>query len=379
MADSRSWHATAVAAALVDLDAIAYNTELLARAAGGARLMAVVKANGFGHGASRVARVALDHGATWLGVTSLTEALALRADGITARMLVWLYAPFEVMDRALVENIDVSVSSTAALESIAQAAERTGYTASVHLKADTGLSRAGATADEWQHLLSVAGKLQNAGLVAVTGIWSHLANAEHPADPGLRRQLRAFKDARAAAAAAGIVAPFTHLANSAAVLQVPEAHFNLVRTGIALYGIEPVPGRSSGLRPAMTLQATVVHTKRVPAGTGVSYGPDFITDRETTLALVPVGYADGVPRRTGGRAQVSIHGVRCPIVGRVAMDQIVVDVGNLHVGAGDTVVLFGSGVDGEPTASEWADWADTNPHEILTGIGTRVARLYAVP
>jgi alanine racemase len=129
----------------------------------------------------------------------------------------------------------------------------------------------------------------------------------------------------------------------------------------------------------MTLQATVIHTKRVPAGTGVSYGPDFITDRETTLALVPVGYADGVPRRTGGRAQVSIHGLRCPIVGRVAMDQIVVDVGKLHVSVGDTVVLFGSGANGEPTASEWAAWADTNPHEILTGIGTRVARRYPVP
>jgi alanine racemase len=367
------------AAALVDLDAIAYNAELLARAAEGAQLMAVVKANGFGHGASRVARVALDHGATWLGVTSLTEALALRADGITAPTLVWLYAPSEAMDRALVENIDVSVSSTAALESLAQAAERTGYTASVHLKADTGLSRGGATADEWPHLLTAAGKLQNAGLVAVTGIWSHLANAERPADAGMRRQLGAFEDARAAAAAAGVVAPLTHLANSAAVLQVPASHFNLVRTGIALYGIEPVPGRSFGLRPAMALQATVIHTKRVPAGTGVSYGPDFITDRETTLALVPVGYADGVPRRAGGHAQVSIHGVRCPVVGRVAMDQMVVDVGNLHVSVGDTVVLFGSGSNGEPTASEWAGWADTNPHEILTGIGTRVARRYPVP
>jgi alanine racemase len=367
------------AAALVDLDAIAYNTELLARAAGQAQVMAVVKANGFGHGAARVARRALDHGATWLGVTSLTEALALRADGITAPTLVWLYAPSEAMDRALAENIDVSVSSTAALESLAEAAERTGCTASVHLKADTGLSRGGATADEWPHLLGVAAKLRNAGLVTVTGIWSHLASAERPDDPGLRRQLRAFDEARAVAAAAGVVAPLTHLANSAALLQLPEARFNLVRPGIALYGIEPVPGRSFGLHPAMTLQATVIHTKRVPAGTGVSYGPDFVTGRETTLALVPVGYADGVPRRTGSRAQVSIHGVRCPVVGRVAMDQIVVDVGNLHVGAGDTAVLFGSGADGEPTAQQWADWAGTNPHEILTGIGARVARLYPVP
>jgi len=365
---------TGLAEAIVDLGAVAHNTRLLTRAAAGVQLMAVVKANAFGHGATAVARTALANGASWLGVTSLPEALALRADGITAPLLLWLYSPSEALDRALELDVDVSVSSPAALETLAETAERTGRTAFVHLKADTGLSRSGATADEWQHLVTVAAKLQGRQRISVRGIWSHLAQAEDPTDPGLHRQLDAFAGARALAADGGLTAPLTHLANSAAVLQLPDTHFDLVRTGIALYGVEPVPGRSFGLRPAMTLQATVVLTKRVPAGSGVSYGPDHITDRETNLALVPVGFADGIPRGAAGQAEISVHGVRCPVVGRIAMDQIVVDVGALHVRAGDTVTVFGPGTSGEPTVGDWARWAGTSPHEILTGIGTRVPR-----
>jgi alanine racemase len=367
---------TALAEAVVDLDAIAHNTALLARAAGPARLMAVVKANGFGHGAAQVARVALRHGASWLGVAFPAEALALRARGVRAPILVWLYAPDKSLDQLLLADIDVSVSSVAALESLGQAARRTGRTAFVHLKADTGLSRGGATAGEWHQLLTVAAKLREAGPVTVRGIWSHLANAESPADPGLRRQLEAFAAARTLAATTGITAPLTHLANSAGILQLPEAHFDLVRAGVALYGVEPVPGRVHGLRPALTVRATVVLTKRVPAGTGVSYGPDHVTDRETTLALVPIGFADGVPRAAGGEAWVSVHGHRCRVVGRIAMDQIVVDVGDRPVRAGDTAVLFGPGTRGEPTVAHWARWARTSPHEILTGIGPRVIRRY---
>ncbi|MEU8659093.1 alanine racemase [Actinoplanes philippinensis] len=362
--------------ALIDLDAIAHNTRLLARAANGSGVMAVVKADGFGHGAVPVARTALASGASWLGVTSLREAMELRSAGITAPILMWLYAPFEELDEALLGGIDVSASSTTALETLAGAAQRTGRTAAVHLKADTGLSRGGATAAEWPHLLAAAVKLRDAGLLEIRAVWSHLAHAEDPSDPGLRRQLEAFSLARAAAREAGIESPLIHLANSAAVLQLPEAHFDLVRPGIALYGAEPVPGRVFGLRPAMTLESTVILTKRVSPGTGVSYGPDFYTDRETTLALVPAGYADGVPRGIGGRASVSIGGVRCPIVGRVAMDQVVVDVGDSPVVPGDRVVIFGSGEGGEPTVGEWAEWVDTNAHEILTGIGTRVPRVH---
>ncbi|MDI6103067.1 alanine racemase [Actinoplanes sp. NEAU-A12] len=365
-----------LARALIDLGAIAHNTTLLARAAGSAGLMAVVKANGFGHGAPQVARTAVANGAAWLGVTSLREALELREAGITAPILMWLYTPLDDLDAALLNDVDVSVNSAEALESLAAAAERTSRVAAVHLKADTGLSRAGATAAEWPHLVTVAAKLQTAGLIRVRGVWSHLAHAEDPGDPGLHRQLDVFATARAQAAEAGIEPALIHLANSAALLQIPQTHFDLVRPGVALYGVEPVPGRSFGLRPAMTLEARVILTKRVGPGTGVSYGPDHIVDRETTLALVPIGFADGVPRRVSGQARVSVHGTRCPIVGRVAMDQMVVDVGNLPVSAGDRVVLFGSGQDGEPTVADWAQWAGTNAHEILTGIGTRVERVH---
>lgn len=355
--------------AVIDLAAIEHNAALLLRAASGAALMAVVKANGFGHGSVEVARAALAGGATWLGVTSWAEARELRDAGIRAPILMWLYGPDDVPE---IGDADISVSSVSALEAVA----RRGRSAFVHLKADTGLSRGGATAAEWPHLLTVAAKLQKAGFITVRGIWSHLANAEDPADPALRRQLIAFGHARSQAVTAGFPRALTHLANSAAAFQLPEARFDLVRAGIALYGVEPVPGRVFGLRPAMTLDSTVILTKRVGPGTGVSYGHDYVVERETTLALVPAGYADGVPRRVAGRAEVLIHGRRRPIVGRIAMDQIVVDAGDLPVQAGDRVVLFGPGDAGEPTVTEWAAWAETNPHEILTGIGPRVRRCH---
>lgn len=365
-----------MAEAFVDLGAIAHNTALLAEAAGGASVMAVVKANGFGHGAVPVARTALDHGASWLGVTSPAEALALRAAGLSAPILLWMYPPSEPFEDLLRARVDISVGSVTALESLAEAADRTGLVAQVHLKADTGLSRGGAVAEDWPQLLAWARKFELAGLLRIRGLWSHLANAESPADAGLARQLRAFDVAREAATAARIEPPIVHLANSAATLQLPRTRFDLVRVGIALYGIEPIPGRTFGLRPALTVQAQILLTKRVPAGTGVSYGPDFVTDRETTLALVPLGFADGVPRQAAGRACVAVHGVRCPIVGRVAMDQVIVDVGDLRTRAGDLAIMLGPGTHGEPTAVEWAEWADTNPNDILTGIGARLPRRY---
>jgi len=365
-----------MAEAFVDLDAIAHNTTLLTKAAGGASVMAVVKADGFGHGAVPVARTALDHGASWLGVTSRAEALALRAAGVSAPTLLWMYPPSEPFVDLLRAQVDISVGAVTALEAVAEAADRTGLVAQVHLKSDTGLSRNGATPDEWPQLLAWARKFELAGLLRIRGVWSHLANAESPGDAGLEQQLRAFDVARRAATAARIEPPIVHLANSAAALQLPQTRHDLVRIGIALYGIEPVPGRTFGLRPALTVQAQILLTKRVAAGTGVSYGPDFVTDRETTLALVPLGFADGVPRQAAGRASVAIHGVRCPVVGRVAMDQIVVDVGELRTRAGDIAVMFGPGTNGEPTAAEWAQWAGTNPHDILTGIGARLPRRY---
>lgn len=367
---------TAMAEAVVDLDAIAHNTRVLAATAGPAGMMAVVKADGFGHGSAEVARAALRHGATWLGVASVAEALALRAAGLTAPTLLWLYSPTETFEEVLAAGIDVSVGGVEALEVLADTADRTGTVANVHLKLDTGMSRGGAPAEEWAQLFSWARKFENAGLLRVRALWSHLANAENPRNPRLLAQLDEFDQARQAAAAAGLEPPILHIANSAAALQLPQARFDMLRAGIGLYGIEPVPGRDFGLRSAMTVRAQILLTKRVPAGTGVSYGPDFVTDRETTLALVPLGFADGVPRHAAGRASFSVRGVRCPIAGRVSMDQVVLDVGDLPVRAGEWAVMFGPGAAGEPTVADWAGWAETNPHEILTGIGARVARRY---
>ncbi len=363
---------TAMAEAVVDLSAIARNTRLLVATAG--PVLGVVKAGGFGHGAVPVARTALDSGATWLGVASAAEALALRSQGITAPILFWLYPPSETFEEVLAAGIDVSAGTCDALEALADGAERTGTTAQVHLKVDTGMSRGGAVADEWVQLFAWARKFETTGSLHVRGLWTHLANAEEPDDPGLRAQLRQFAVARELARAAGLRPDIVHAGNSAAALQLPEARFDLVRVGIALYGVEPVPGRTFGLRPAMTVRAPIVLTKRVPPGTGVSYGPDFRTDRETTLALVPLGFADGVPRRSAG--WFSVRGVRCPVAGRVSMDQVVLDVGDLPVRAGEDAVMFGPGDHGEPTAADWARWSGTNANDILTGIGDRVTRRY---
>jgi alanine racemase len=365
-----------LAEAVIDLSAIAHNTRTFARSLGPAALMAIVKADAFGHGAAQVARTALEHGASWLGVTSSTEALALRADGIGAPILMWLYPPGADLESVIRAGIQISAGSGPALDTLAEQVTRAGLVAQVHLKVDTGFSRAGAPADEWLSLVTWARKYEVAGRLKICGLWSHLATAEDPTDPRLAAQLVAFDVAIDVARAAGLEPQFCHLANSAAALQLPAARFDLGRVGIGLYGVEPVPGRSFGLRAAMTLQSAVIQTKRVPAGTEVSYGHDWRAPRSTTLALVPLGFADGLPRAAGPHASVWIRGVRCRIAGRITMDQVVLDVGDLPVSVGERVVIFGPGSDGEPTVEDWAAWADTNPHEILTGIGARIPRRY---
>ncbi|TDC82880.1 alanine racemase [Micromonospora sp. KC606] len=367
--------ATATAEAVVDLDAIARNTALLAGRTT-ARLMAVVKADGFGHGLVPVARTALAHGASWLGVTSCAEALQLRAAGVTAPILSWLHGHDEDFRAVVAAGVELSVASPEHLQAIAATGTcRTGPVA-VHLKVDTGLSRNGAAIHDWPELVRWAGKLAADGQVEVRGVWSHLATADTPDRASVARQVRTFEEAIGYARAAGLDPALCHLANSAAILDLPGTHYDLVRAGVALYGIEPVPGRASGLRPAMTLRARAVLTKRVPPGTGVSYGYEYVTPRAGTLLLVPLGFADGVPRGAGGRAEVWFADGRHPIAGRIAMDQFVVDVGDLPARPGDEVVVFGPGDRGEPTVTDWARWAGTNPHEILTGIGGRVPRRY---
>lgn len=346
----------------VDLAAIGHNVALLARRAGdsGASTMAVVKADGYGHGAVATARTALDSGASWLGVCTLDEGLRLREAGITAPVLAWLHTPDTDFALAHEAGIDVSVASCRALEAVRAAAPR----ARVHLKVDTGLSRNGAQPADWADLVDLAVKTG----MDVVSVWSHLAHADAPDHPMIDQQAGRFDDAYRYAVDAGL-APMRHLANSAATLTRPDLHLDLVRPGIAVYGLSPVPERGDfGLRPAMTLRARVVLVKRVPAGEGVSYGHTWTAPTATTLALVPVGYADGVPRALGGRLRVLLGGELRDVVGRVCMDQVVVDCGDAEVCEGDEVVFFGPGDRGEPTAQDWADVLGTIHYEVVTGM-----------
>jgi alanine racemase len=272
-------------------------------------------------------------------------------------------------------GVDLSVSSEWQLDAVVAAVRDTGRPARIHLKVDTGLSRNGSYVTDWPDLVAGAGKAEAAGEVTVVGVWSHFAYADEPGHPTIGRQIDAFRDALDVAARAGVHPQLRHLANSAATLTLPEAHFDLVRPGIAVYGLSPVAERF-GLTPAMTLRAQAAGVKRVRAGEGVSYGHEYTTSRETTLVLVPLGYADGVPRHAGNSGPVWINGARFTVSGRVCMDQIVVDVGDLDVAPGDPVVLFGPGDRGEPTAQDWADAVGTIHYEIVTRIGPRVERVY---
>ncbi len=361
--------------AIIDLGAIRRNVARL-RAGTSAEVMAVVKADGYGHGLVPAARAALAGGAGWLGVAFLEEAMALRAAGILAPVLSWLAVPGEDLAAGVAADVDLSVSAPWALAEVVAAAREAGQRARVHLKVDTGLSRGGATAADWPELVTAAAKAAAADEVEVVGVWSHFAYADAPGHPTIAGQVAAFTEAVAAARRLGVDPPLRHLANSAATLTLPAAHFDLVRPGIAVYGLTPVPPEPYGLEPAMTLRSRVALVKRVPAGAGVSYGHVHVTDRETGLALVPLGYADGVPRAGTSVGPVWLAGRRRTVAGRVCMDQFVVDVGDDPVAAGDEVVLFGSGRAGEPTAQDWADALGTISYEIVTRVGARVPRTH---
>jgi alanine racemase len=288
-----------------------------------------------------------------------------------------MHSPAEDFGPALLAGIDLSVSSSDHLRAVAASAATLGITATVQLKADTGLHRNGARPEEWLDLVRLARDLETAGHVRVRGVWSHLISGTDPAADATRSQIRLFDESVAIARNVGLRPEIRHLANSVATLAAPQTHYDLVRPGIGLYGVEPDPQRVFGLRGAMTLRARLILVKRVPAGSGVSYEHDYVTGRDSTLALVPLGYADGLPWTAARRAEVSIAGRRYPVAGRIAMDQFVVDLGDDTARTGDEVVVFGPGTEGEPTVAEWAGWAGTVPHEIVTGVGPRVARHYA--
>jgi alanine racemase len=369
-----------ISTARIDLDAIRANVAELDRRAGDASVMAVVKADGYGHGIVESARAALEGGAGWLGVAVADEALLLRAAGIDAPALAWLLAPADDWTAVAAVDVDLSVSARWALDRTVEAAGSLGRTVRIHLKVDSGLGRAGSPVRDWPDLVEAAAKAQADGAVEVIGIWSHLAYADSPSHRTIERQRLTYEDALAVAGSAGLTPQVRHLANSAATLALPSTHYDLVRPGVAVYGLSPGPevgvAGELGLRPAMTLVSQVALAKRVPAGHGVSYGHRYTTTRETTLALVPLGYADGVPRHLTNVGEVAINSRRYRISGTVCMDQFVVDVGDDAVVAGDEVVLFGPGDAGEPTAEDWANAIGTINYEIVSRVGARVTRTF---
>lgn len=368
------------ARAEIDLAALRANVRALRAHAPSAVLMAVVKSDAYGHGAVPCARAAREAGATWLGTATPEEALALRAAGIPGRIMCWLWTPGGPWAEAIEADLDVSVSGMWALREVTAAAEAVGAPARVQLKADTGLGRGGCQPADWPELVAAALAAEARGLVTVTGLWSHLACADEPGHPSIQAQLTLFREMVAHAEGQGVRPEVRHIANSPATLTLPESHFDLVRTGIAVYGISPSPEVGTpgdfGLRPVMTLSASLALIKHAPAGHGVSYGHHYVTPGETTLGLVPVGYADGIPRHASGTGPVLVAGKWRTVAGRVAMDQFVVDLGGDEPEPGAQAVLFGPGDRGEPTAEDWARAAGTIAYEIVTRIGTRVPRVY---
>lgn len=367
------------AEAVIDLAAIRHNVGLLTSAAQGSCVMAVVKADGYGHGAIETARQARDAGAAWLGVALPSEARKLREAGDRGPLLAWLWAPGdEHLPSCIASRVDLAVSSAWALHEVEQAARRAGMPAHVHLKIDTGLSRNGATASDWTELLEKAADAQRHGRLEVVGLWSHLACADEPGHPSIDAQRGAFDSACEVAAGLGVNVQWRHLANSAATLTRPDLHYDLVRVGIATYGVSPFPPAEAtefGLRPAMTVRARVALVKALAVGTAVSYGASWQATRPTRVALVPMGYADGFPRAAGNRGTVGIHGVRAPVIGRVAMDQFVIDVTDVsaEVTPGDEVIVLGPQ---GPSSDELAAAVDTIGYEIVTRMGPRLPRRY---
>jgi alanine racemase len=357
------------AAARIDLAALRHNVAMLRQVVSPSAVWAVVKADGYGHGAEDVARAALEAGAEGLCVALVDEGVALRRAGIGAPLLVLSEQPPSQLDDLVAHELTPTVYT--ATYAAALAGRRRGL--GVHVKVDTGMQRVGAQPADVPALVAQVRAADP--WLRLDGIFTHLAMADEPADPMTARQLDVFDDVLAGV---GDV-PFVHAANSAGALAHPRARRSFVRTGIAMYGVSPGPGVDglvSDLRPVMTLTGRVSFVKRVAAGSRISYGLRHTFERDTNVATVPIGYADGVPRRLSGTgAEVLIGGARLPIVGVVTMDQLMVDVGDADVGIGDEVVLLGRQGDEQIRAEEWASRAGTIGYEVVCGIGRRVPRV----
>ena len=361
----------------VNLDHVAHNVRWLARRARPAALMAVVKADGYGHGAVPVARVALANGATWLGVATPEEGIALRRAGIEADVLV-LGAFLPGQEEAYLDaGLQATLCHWPGAEALGRAGVARGRRVPVHVKVDTGMGRLGVLPAEAPDF--IARVASHPGLELV-GVYTHLATADEPDQTYALAQLKAFREVLAQCAARGVHVPLAHAANSAALLVLDGASFGLVRAGIAVYGLQPsrhvALTAKAPLRPALSLKARLASVKRLPAGHGVSYGCTYVTETDTNVGVVPLGYADGYSRRLSGRAQVLVRGRRCPVIGRICMDQCMVDLGDLEVQAGEEVVLIGRQGQEEITADEVAEWMDTISYEVVCHIGPRVPRVY---
>ncbi len=362
---------------VVDLDAITANAAALVAHVGGAQLMAVVKSDGYGHGMVPAAEAALAGGATWLGVVQVADALALRAAGLTVPVLCLLAAPDAAHEAAIRAGVDLTAGSADVVALAAAAARRAGRPARLHLEADTGMSRGGATAADWPGLVRAALEAEAAGDAVIAGLWSHFACADMPGHPSIDAQLAAFDAAVARAERDGARPEVRHLANTPATLTLPDSWRDLVRPGGAVVGLSTLPGGAPDwLTPAMTVRARLVQVKRVSAGTAVSYGHRYATSGPATLGVVPLGYNEGIPRLASSTAQYQVGGRRFTIAGTVNMNQTILDLGDLPAAPGDEVIVFGPGTQGEPTAQEWADALGTLSYEIVTRFTGKIPRSY---
>ena len=394
--------------AAVDLAAIRHNLGVLRAAAPGALQLATVKANAYGHGLLPVARAALDGGADWLGVAQLAEAFTLRHGldeaGVAradAPILAWISTSSSDFAAAIEADIDLSVSWTWVLADICAAARQVGRSARVHVKIDTGMSRAGSTLADLPALASALRMAADDGLVDIVGAWSHMSRADDPSEAGnasTASHVRIFEEGLAILADAGVTPRIRHLSATSGILWHPEAHYDMVRAGIGLYGLSPDPAVATseqlGLIPALELRAPLTSVKVIEEGTPASYGGTWVAPTRRWIGLVPLGYGDGILRAVSNRARVVVHTAsgpfNAPIVGRVCMDQFMVDLGQAEgspgtptarsgqapAAPGDIATLFGSGAGGEALADDWAQAAGTINYEIVTHLGAHIPRIY---
>jgi alanine racemase len=364
----------------IDIAALKANLATIKARAGASRVMAVVKADAYGHGLLPCARAAQEAGAQWLGVALLEEALTLRSAGIKSRVLAWLCPPGSDFDEALRQDIDISISSHELLIEVIDSGKRVGVRPRVHLEIDTGLSRGGVlgSLDLLVEELKIA---QDNKMIEVVGAWSHFARADEPGEAMNQEQVERYRSALQTLLNAGLKPPIHHLSNSAALFSIPDGKFEMVRTGIALYGLSPEnknlgSSEDLGLIPVMTLKAKLYLVKELPKGSTVGYGAIGKVDRDTKIGVVAMGYSDGIPRNADSSVGVFVGGRRAPIIGRVSMDQFVVDLGaDSTVKAGEIVTVFSGGLQGEYTADDWAKACGTINYEIVTRIGPRVPRI----